>query len=507
MSSEQKNLFMAIGLSALILFGWQTFLAPKLQNTATNSETTAEQAAVTTKGGVAATKSEITSKTGTTQSSATTSSAEAGAVNKLEEQDYVIEQGSFRYVLSNYLTLKDITTDKAVYTLKNTIGEDAQIQLELLTTNGFSSLPFNVSQPSQNRLEVVNPQFGFKFVAVIGEDGRLNLNVNNGNIFKLRYKINSKEEEASGRKFRELLVNFPDDVERATVGEDENGEGSISWFGMDFNHHLFAISFDQSRLGAFKTLEDGNIYITLKEASNSFSSDTLFTKKNYDDLLGYGNNLHLAVDFGILGLISVPILRGLQFTYKMIPNYGIAIIILTFLMRLVTFPLQYKSFASMKKMQNLTPQIQKIKEKYKDDQPKMQQESMALFKKAGVNPLGGCLPMILQMPIFFAFYKVLYEAVELVGAPFYFWITDLSIKDQYYVLPVLVGAVMLVNQKLTPSPSADPVQQKVMMVMPIVFGFIMKDLPAGLNLYIFVSMLMGIVQQLLVYKKIDAAKA
>jgi len=128
---------------------------------------------------------------------------------------------------------------------------------------------------------------------------------------------------------------------------------------------------------------------------------------------------------------------------------------------------------------------------------------MELFKKAGANPLSGCLPLLLQMPFFFAIYRVLYSAVELVGAPFAGWIHDLSIHDPFYVLPVLMGIAMLAQQKLTPQTSVDPTQQKIMLLMPVVFAFIMKSLPAGLVLYIFVSTVVGILQQALVYKMAD----
>jgi YidC/Oxa1 family membrane protein insertase len=157
----------------------------------------------------------------------------------------------------------------------------------------------------------------------------------------------------------------------------------------------------------------------------------------------------------------------------------------------------------MKKMQAIQPELLKIKEKYKDDNVKMQKETMALFQKAGANPLSGCLPLLLQMPFFFAIYRVLYSAVELVGAPFFGWIHDLSNHDPFYVLPLLMAGSMFLQQKMTPQTSMDPTQQKIMLFMPIIFGFIMKDLPAGLVLYIFVSTMVGILQQYLVYKAID----
>ncbi|MBT5094515.1 MAG: membrane protein insertase YidC [Halobacteriovoraceae bacterium] len=243
--------------------------------------------------------------------------------------------------------------------------------------------------------------------------------------------------------------------------------------------------------------------LQMVQPTTTFNGYFLYAKKNYDQLKKIGDNLDLTVDFGMLAIIAIPILRGLQYFYTWVPNYGVAIIFLTLLLRLVTFPLQYKSFKSMKKMQVVQPQLAKLREKYKDDPPRMQKETMALFKSAGANPLGGCFPLLLQMPIFFAFYQVLYNAVELVGAPFAGWIVDLSIKDPFYVLPVLMGVSFFFQSRLNPSTSADPTQKKLMMFMPLIFCFIMKDLPAGLNLYITVSTLLGIFQQLFVYKMAD----
>jgi YidC/Oxa1 family membrane protein insertase len=151
----------------------------------------------------------------------------------------------------------------------------------------------------------------------------------------------------------------------------------------------------------------------------------------------------------------------------------------------------------MKAMQNLQPQITALKEKYKDDMQRFGQEQMALFKTHKVNPAGGCLPMLVQLPVFIALYAVLGNSIELYHAPFIGWIHDLSSKDPYYVLPVLMGISMFVQQKLTPNPGMDPTQQKILLIMPVVFSFIMISLPSGLTLYIFLSTLLGILQQTL----------
>ena len=154
----------------------------------------------------------------------------------------------------------------------------------------------------------------------------------------------------------------------------------------------------------------------------------------------------------------------------------------------------------MKKMQELQPDMNRIREKFKDDPQKLQMETMALFKRTGTSPFGGCLPILLQTPIFLAFYQVLSNAVELVGAPFYGWISDLSVRDPYYVFPIIMIVTMFLQQKMTPTTTADPTQQKVMMFMPLIFGFLMKDQAAGLTIYFTFSLMLGILQQMLVFK-------
>ncbi len=202
------------------------------------------------------------------------------------------------------------------------------------------------------------------------------------------------------------------------------------------------------------------------------------------------------IDYGTFSFFAFPMLEILRFFYKWVHNYGLAIILLTLLVRILFFPLQMKSFASMKAMQKLQPQIAALKEKYKEEPQRFNQEQMALFKTNKVNPMGGCLPMLVQLPVFIALYAVLGNSIELFHAPFFGWIQDLSAKDPYFVFPVLMGISMLFQQRLTPTPGMDPMQAKMMYLMPVVFTFIMLNLPSGLTIYIFLSTVMGIAQQL-----------
>jgi len=228
-----------------------------------------------------------------------------------------------------------------------------------------------------------------------------------------------------------------------------------------------------------------------------------FGPKEISHLQSVSPTIDQSLDFGWFSFLSILMLKLLKKFYGFLGNYGLAIILLTFLVRLITFPLQYKSTKSMKEMQKIQPKISQIKEKYKDDKEKLNREMMLLMKNNKVNPLGGCLPLLVQMPIFIALYRVLYGSIELFHSPFYFWIKDLSLKDPHYILPVLMGITMFIQQKLTPMTTADPNQKKVMALMPVIFTVFMVSLPSGLNLYIFVSTLMGIFQQLWMNKKFN----
>lgn len=222
--------------------------------------------------------------------------------------------------------------------------------------------------------------------------------------------------------------------------------------------------------------------------------------KEYDRLKRLNASLEHIVDFGWFSIVAMPLFWVLKFFYKFLGNYGLAIIMLTIVVRVPFIPIMHKSQQSMKKMQKIQPLMAEIKEKYKNDSQKMQKEMMSIYKKHKVNPVGGCLPMLLQIPVFIALYNVLLKAIELRGAPFAFWITDLAARDPYYILPIVMGATMVIQQKMTPT-AMDPKQAKMMMLMPIVFTFMFLTFPSGLVLYWLVNNILGIAQQYYANKK------
>lgn len=218
--------------------------------------------------------------------------------------------------------------------------------------------------------------------------------------------------------------------------------------------------------------------------------------KKYDVLKELDQDLVKMINYGIFSVLSKPILELLKILYGLFGNWGLAIIFLTIFIRLLLLPINISSMRSMKKVQKIQPQIAAIKKKYKDDPAKINQETMALMKREKANPLGGCLPMFLQLPVFFALYSVLGQSIELYNSPFIFWIQDLSYKDPFFILPISVGGLYFIQMSFSPQP-ADPTQAKMMKFMPVLFCFFMITVPSGLTLYFLVNTIFGIGQQFL----------
>lgn len=225
--------------------------------------------------------------------------------------------------------------------------------------------------------------------------------------------------------------------------------------------------------------------------------------KDQDNLAQIANGLDLTVDYGMLWFISQPLFWLLQLIHGFVGNWGVAIIAITLLVKGILFPLTKVQYESMAKMRNLKPKIDELQARYKDDRQKMGPAMMELYRKEKVNPMGGCLPMLIQLPIFLALYWVFVESVELRQAPFMLWITDLSVKDPYYVLPVLYGISMFIMQKLTPMTVTDPMQAKIMLWMPVAFSVFFLWFPSGLVLYWVISNLISLAQMLYIYRGME----
>jgi YidC/Oxa1 family membrane protein insertase len=318
-------------------------------------------------------------------------------------------------------------------------------------------------------------------------------------------------------EFVRPLCRAGTDTERYELGKDpgsEKLEGPVAWAGVD-QHYFVAGVFPSEPLGTcvftrgpVKGAGASAVVIPVDPGGKKLAFTVYTGPKDLDTLRAYGRSFDSAIDYGAMARPFALFARGLLYVMrwieKVVTNWGVAIILLTLLVRLVLFPLTYKSMQSMNEMRKLQPEIEKLKQKHGADREKMNMAVMQLYQQHKVNPLGGCLPMLLQMPIWFALYAALQTSVELYREPF-LWIADLTAKDPYYVLPILMGISSFAMQKLSPQP-ADNTQAKMMLYFfPGFFTFIMLQVPAGLTLYIFVNNLLSIIQQQAMLKKMPPA--
>ena len=317
-----------------------------------------------------------------------------------------------------------------------------------------------------------------------------------------------------------LLDRELEEIKPKKMEEQKNLSGRIEWMAYEDDYFLTAIIPDDPEKAGFsgQLLPSGvlkatytNSPLSLAPQEGASSKFTLYLgPRDLNELKRIDKNLDRIVDFGWTDIIAKPLLYLLLFFNKYVNNYGVAIILLTILVKLLFWPLTHKSQKSMKEMQKLQPHMAKIREKYKNDKQKMNQELMGLYKTYKVNPMGGCLPLLIQLPVFFALFRVLGSCIELRHAPFMLWITDLSAPDRLFnfpfkipfmhapygipVLTLLMGASMFIQQKMTPT-VGDPAQAKMMMFLPVIFLFMFINFPSGLVLYWFVSNLLTIAQQ------------
>ena len=300
------------------------------------------------------------------------------------------------------------------------------------------------------------------------------------------------------------------DIDKAALKETVNG-GWVAWL-----QHYFVTAWipakNDSNVVQTRKDSQGNYIIgftgpalTVAPGAKAETSATLYAgPKSQAILKELSPGLELTVDYGILWFIAQPIFWLLQHIHAIVGNWGWSIIFLTMLIKGIFFPLSAASYKSMARMRAVAPKLAALKEQFGDDRQKMSQAMMELYKKEKINPLGGCLPILVQMPVFLSLYWVLLESVEMRQAPFMLWITDLSIKDPFFILPIIMGATMFIQQRLNPTPP-DPMQAKVMKLMPIIFTFFFLWFPAGLVLYWVVNNCLSIAQQWYITRKVEAA--
>jgi YidC/Oxa1 family membrane protein insertase len=379
------------------------------------------------------------------------------------------------------------------------LGKDKPAETLVLTYTGPAGITV------EKKLTFHNDQYKVDMEITTGGIDGYTLSL--GTDFGLADKVST---DAEGRVGLVAVADGKSITEKlGSIKGEAQYSGVISWFGQEDKYFTATVLYGANGIVTGKKTsapkEVGDLLVTdltVKEKPEAHAFTLYAGPKSYSLLQAQGRGLEQMVDYGWFSILAKPMFWLLQQFYGITKNYGFAIILLTIVVRILLFYPSLKSATAMEEMKKLQPQLLALREKYKKDSARMNQEMMKLYKEHKVNPLGGCLPMLLQLPFFVALYNVLSVSIELRQAPFIsFWIKDLSVHDPFYILPVLMGVSMIFTMKMT-STTPDPQQAKIMMFMNIAFIFLFAWLPAGLLLYITLSNLLSIVQQLYVRKLI-----
>ena len=295
-----------------------------------------------------------------------------------------------------------------------------------------------------------------------------------------------------------------DKIEKETPEKELERKGTVQWVVLHDKYFLSVLMPKQGTAALAKNEGEKIVSAGVRMTAPSVGLQLYAGPKEHDSLRSLNVGLEEMIDFGffifgswtVVKSVAKPIFYILRFIHEYVGNYGVTIVLLTCMIKILFVPLQYKSYKSMKMMRLIQPKIAAVQEKYKGDRDRLNKELMKLYKDQKVNPLGGFLPMILQMPVFVALFNVLYTTIDLRQAPFMLWITDLSVQDPYYVLPIIMGVTMFIQQKITPT-TMDPTQAKIMLVLPVGMTFLFVNFPAGLVLYWLTNNTLTISQQLL----------
>ena len=552
---EQSRLFIAIILSLAIFLAWQFFFAPK--EAERREAKKVESPALDEKQAVKDSEKpykEATEKPTPAEESAVEETppqmAAAITVDTPLYQAKISENGAvfFSFLLKNYReTVQKDSPLKQILTNDETLGV-GRLGFTGKSIAGLDKAVFSANLAS-NQLEVKDSpreltflwrsQDGiiiektYKFAPhtyAIGMDVTIKNGSGRGLQDRLFVTLNG---QAPGDKrmyaFEGPSALINDELEEfktKKLKDQDTFDGKIKWVALQTRYFMSSLLPEQIEEASLHLELKSDKFVTARyrQPEKAIQPGTQYIykyqffmgPKRIQELKTVGNDLHKVVNFGWFDIIAKPFLWLMNTFYSVIPNYGVAIIILTLLVKLVLWPLGQKSYKSMNEMKKIQPLMKEIREKYKDDKQRMNKEVMGLYRTYKVNPLGGCLPMVVQLPVFFALYRMLYEAIELRHAPFFLWIDDLSAPDRLFrfdftvpfmeppfgipVLTIVMGASMLLQQKMSP-PMGDATQAKMMMFMPIIFTVIFINFSSGLVLYWLVNNLLSIGQQYYTQKK------
>ena len=549
-----KRTLLALGLSFLVFLVWSMLFGPKPKDTATDKQSTPTKEQTQQKEKPQPVLEDKSTPTGPKQYLVLGAGSDTGDITVETDLYIAIFSGTGPLIKSFKLkqyrsALEKSAPPKELINVKNKNGGGFNLGFSGKNIANINQAAYKVNrneidissgdQPKELIYTLESPegieiQTRFIFYADNYKIG-LSVDVNNtSNSFiddalSLNLIHLPKKTKRSYGAFEGMALLLADKLKEVKVGKlkDKQFFGQISWIAREEPYFMSAIVDEKSRKLTAKSsvLPDDEIkisYITpslnLREGQKATENFTLyFGPRDLYILKSLNKKLEKAINFGWFDIIAKPLLVSLRFFNKYLHNYGLTIILLTIIIKILFWPLTHKSYQSMKEMRKLQPMMAKIREKYKGNKQEMQKQLMSLHKTYKINPMGGCLPMIVQIPVFFALFRVLPNSIELRHAPFILWIKDLSAPDRLFsfpfqipymappcgipVLTIIMGASMFLQQKMTPT-TGDPAQAKMMMLLPIVFTFLFINFPSGLVLYWLVNNVLSIAQQYRINKQV-----
>jgi YidC/Oxa1 family membrane protein insertase len=523
---------LAVVLVAVLFVGWQSYLNKKYPKVPVATEAVVS-------AGEASPANESKSKAGSTPAEVSNSASidvpRAGEQEKLfsfQNSNISFEVSSKGMGLRN-VVLKSLTDRDRQPKILGVSQKHSLYELSLFGTN--EAVQFNILQKADNEF-VGNAQVGTtqiqRTIRIHPETGAIENSVFisevGGSFPGIAIVVPEKRMEGGSGSFFNpsmelqefVIIDGQGETRLDAMAVDDEGSKKpfpgVSFLGIG-THYFASAIVDKSEIIPEAHIENKNgqseilarlVYKPVPgQTTMSLNWLSYSGGKSLSSLEKIDPQLGRLVNFGFFSAIGNVLFKLLVWFHKVGSNWGLAIILLTLLVRILVLPLNIATFRSTKKMQVLQPIMNGLRERYKDDPQALNREMMAVWKEHSVNPLGGCLPMLLQLPIFFALYQVLGQSIELYQAPFFGWINDLSVKDPFFVLPALMTLCMFIQQKITPT-TMDPKQEKIMQFLPLLFGAMMITLPAGLTLYIFINTLSGIIlQQIFMRDRSTAVRA
>ncbi len=514
--TQQQRMLLAIVLSFLF-FVLYDFMIPKPQPIATEqnqSVVTTQQQNIATSSNAApaaATSAPVTSAPvvkETAPAAATTQSKVIAEIHTKDYDMYIDELGriaKFEVLIEKFKNadgkLPNLVSDNAPVKPFEIRFSDPALNAEAFKTP-YSADKTNITMDSAQKVLTLTQKLTDLTVTkkiTFKEDGTYDLSIEVSK--PVEYYVSPgfrPDQTADMYTFKGVLIRKAD----GTIETIEDGEAKGNEVFMKANiiaavDRYFTTSFYDFEQGfdVYITKDDKEDPLAFVKGKSQLNLHAYAGAKEYDKLYSIDPRMTDIIEYGFFTFLAKPMFILLKSIYNFVGNWGWAIVIITILLRLVLFPLTYKGMVSMNRLKALSPKVKEIQQKYKGDPAKMNAKMMELYKKHNANPMGGCLPMLLQIPVFFAIYRVLLNAVELKHAPWMGWIHDLSAMDPYFVLPVLMAATMFWQQHITPTNFTDPMQEKIMKFLPLIFMFFFVTFPAGLTLYWFVNNLFGVAQQ------------